>query len=168
MKSTFIYSALILALLSSCSKNQNSTDYEENSEYILTKNTLASSKNHSTIEAELFQLINNYRIELGLNELVFENATYYYASLHTNYMISKKNTSHDNFSKRAEYISEQLDADFVSENVARNYETIEDAFAAWLKNPGHKKNIEGNFIYSAISINQDNNGEYYFTQIFVQ
>ncbi|SHJ50819.1 Uncharacterized conserved protein YkwD, contains CAP (CSP/antigen 5/PR1) domain [Maribacter aquivivus] len=168
MKSTFIFSALILVLLSSCSKNQNSTDYAENSEYTLTEYTLASSKYHNTIEAELFELINNYRTDIGLNELVFENATYYYASLHTNYMISKKSTSHDNFSKRAEYISERLDADFVSENVARNYETIEDAFAAWLKNPGHKKNIEGEYNYSAISIIQSSNGDYYYTQIFVK
>jgi len=168
MKSTFICSALILALLSSCSKTQNSSDYEENSEYTLTKYTLASSKNHSTIEAGLFELINDYRIELGLKELVFENATYYYASLHTDYMISKESTSHDNFSKRAEYISERLNAVFVSENVARNYDAIEDAFAAWLNNPGHKKNIEGDYSYSAISINQNSNGDYYYTQIFVK
>lgn len=168
MKSTFIFSGLILVLLSSCSKIQNSSDYEENSEYTLTKYTLASSKNHNTIEAELFEIVNDYRTGLGLNELMFENATYYYASLHTNYMISKKNTSHDNFSQRAEYISERLDADFVSENVARNYETIEDAFAAWLKNPGHKKNIEADYTYSAISIIKDSNGDYYFTQIFVK
>lgn len=167
MKSTLIFSTLILALLSSCSKNQSSSAYEENSEYMLTKYTLASSENHNVMEAELFELINDYRTDIGLNELVFESVIYYYADLHTKYMISKNNTSHANFGKRAKYISERLDAEFVSENVAKNYDSIEDAFEAWIDSPGHRKNIEGEYNYSAISIIQNSNGDYYFTQIFV-
>ncbi|WP_405412065.1 CAP domain-containing protein [Maribacter sp. Asnod1-A12] len=168
MKSTFIYFALILVFLTSCSRYENFAGYEDTSEDSLLQFTLASSKSHSTMEAELFRMINDHRLSLDLNELEFESTTYYYASLHTSYMISKGITSHDMFTKRAENISYRTDAIFVAENVARNYDTIEDAYNAWLDSTGHKKNIEGDFNYSAISIVENSNGDFYFTQIFVK
>ncbi|WP_036157348.1 CAP domain-containing protein [Maribacter forsetii] len=168
MKSTFIYLALIVTILSSCSRYENFAGYEDTSEDSPSELTLASSKMHSTMEADLFELINNYRISVGLNPFEFESISYYYATLHTNYMISKGITSHDMFTKRASGISKRTDAVFVAENVARNYDTIEEAFDAWLDSEGHRKNLEGDFNYSAISIVENSNGDYYFTQIFVK
>ena len=95
---------LIVITLSSCSKYENFAGYESKSEDTLEQYTLASSKNHSTLEDELFEIINTYRASIGLNEMEFESTTYYYATLHTDYMISKGNTSHDNFTQRAENI----------------------------------------------------------------
>ena len=158
--------ALIIVLLSSCSKYENFAGYEDINEDPTTTVTLVSSDSHSTLEAELFDLINTYRESIGLNEMVFESTTYYYAGLHTDYMIKKGNTSHAKFGERAEKISKRTGAVFVAENVARNYDTIEDAFDAWLDSPGHRKNIEGDYNYSAISIRPNSNGDLYFTQIF--
>ena len=165
MKYTLTYLVLIISLLSSCSKYENFAGYENN-EDPLTNFTLASSKSHSILEAELFKMINEHRVNLGLNELVFEGTTYYYANLHTAYMISKGNTSHDNFTIRAENIAKITGAIFVAENVAKNYDTIEDAFDGWIKSSGHRENIEGDYDYSAISIQQNSNGDLYFTQLF--
>jgi uncharacterized protein YkwD len=158
--------ALILILLSSCSKYENFAGYEVNNDDLLSKVTLVSSDAHNTIEAELFEMINNYRTSIGLNEMVFESTTYYYAGLHTDYMIEEGNTSHAKFGERAENISKRTGAVFVAENVARNYDTLEAAFEAWLDSPGHRQNLEGDFDYSAISIRPNGNGDLYFTQVF--
>lgn len=158
--------ALIITLLSSCSKYENFAGYEEVNEDPTSKVTLVSTDSHSSIEAELFEMINNYRVSIDLNEMVFEGTTYYYAGLHTDYMIEKGNTSHAKFSERAEKISKRTGAVFVAENVARNYDTLEAAFEAWIDSPGHKKNIEGDYNYSAISIRPNSNGDLYFTQLF--
>ena len=158
--------ALILILLSSCSKYENFAGYEEYNEDLASKVTLVSSNAHSTIESELFEMINNYRTSIGLNKMEFESTTYYYAGVHTNYMIENGITSHDNFSERAENISKRTSAVFVAENVARNYDTLEAAFEAWLDSPGHRQNLEGDYDYSAISIRPNSNGDLYFTQVF--
>ena len=158
--------ALILILLSSCSKYQNFAGYEVNNDDLSAKVTLVSSDAHNTIEAELFEMINNYRVSIGLNEMEFESTTYYYAGIHTNYMIENGITSHDKFSERAENISKRTGAIFVAENVARNYDTLEAAFEAWLDSPGHRQNLEGDYNYTAISIRPNSNGDLYFTQVF--
>ncbi|WP_339664821.1 CAP domain-containing protein [Maribacter arcticus] len=158
--------ALILILLSSCSKYQNFAGYEVNNDDLSAKVTLVSSDAHSTIESELFEMINTYRVSIGLNEMEFESTTYYYAGIHTSYMIENGITSHDKFSERAENISKRTGAIFVAENVARNYDTLEAAFEAWLDSPGHRQNLEGDYNYTAISIRPNSNGDLYFTQVF--
>ena len=166
MKLAFPYLAFIAILLTSCSNYENFVGYAENTDNLLTKITLVSSDAHNTNEAELFEMINNYRTSIGLNEMEFESSTYYYAGIHTNYMIENGITSHDKFSERAENISKRTGAIFVAENVARNYDTLEIAFEAWIDSPGHRKNIEGNYDYSAIRIRPNGNGDLYFTQVF--
>ena len=158
--------ALIITFLSSCSKNENFSDYEDNIENPSSKTTLASSETHNEIETELFNMINNHRSSIGLNEMEFESTTYYYAGLHTDYMIENGTTSHVKFGERAENISKRTGAVFVAENVAKDYDTTTDAFEAWLDSPGHRKNLEGNFDYSAVSIKRNSNGDLYFTQVF--
>ncbi|SIP98553.1 CAP domain-containing protein [Maribacter ulvicola] len=168
MKVILPYLMLIVILITSCSKYENFAGYEDTSEDELSPLTLASSKTHSTIEADLFEIINDHRASIGLNKMKFEDTSYYYANLHTSYMISQENISHDKFTNRAENIVKRTGALFVAENVARNYETINDAFNGWMNSSGHKKNIEGDFNYSAISIIENANGDLYFTQIFVK
>ncbi|WP_405384637.1 CAP domain-containing protein [Maribacter sp. LLG6340-A2] len=158
--------ALFVILMSSCSKYENFAGYEEVNEDPATKVTLVSSDKHNALEAELFEIINTYRVSIGLNEMAFEGTTYYYAGLHTDYMIEKGTTSHAKFGERAEKISKRTGAVYVAENVARNYDTVQEAFEAWIDSPGHRVNIEGDYDYSAISIKENANGDLYFTQLF--
>lgn len=127
---------------------------------------LVSTDTHTGVENKLFDLVNEYRSSQGLNKLQFESVSYYFAKEHTKYMISKKQTSHAFFNKRAENISKRTGATMVSENVAKDYDTIYEAFEAWLESPGHRKNLEGDYTHSAIGIVKDSNGNLYFTQIF--
>ncbi|SMC42505.1 Cysteine-rich secretory protein family protein [Cellulophaga tyrosinoxydans] len=123
-------------------------------------------ENASSNEMELFKLINDHRIAIGKNSLVFNSETYIAASEHSAYMVSQGKLSHDNFNLRASKIEKKTKAKNVSENVAKEYVTNEATLEAWLKSPKHKKNIEGNYTHSALSIKQDVEGNYYFTQIF--
>jgi uncharacterized protein YkwD len=125
-----------------------------------------SSATASEIENQLFNMVNAHRTSLNLNALIFDGISYAYASEHSEYMISKGETSHVKFEERAAEISAQTGAEYVAENVAKDYLTIEDAMDAWLESPGHKVNIEGNYTHSALSIKKDSNNNLYFTQIF--
>jgi len=125
-----------------------------------------SSANVSSNEKALFNMINDYRIGLGKNSLEFNLDTYEVASAHTDYMIAQGKLSHDNFNDRASLIASKTNAQNIAENVAKDYATNEATFEAWIKSPIHQKNIEGNFTHSAISIKQDAEGNYYYTQIF--
>lgn len=166
MKTSISYFVLLVVLFTSCSRYENFAGYEGETESTTEKINLVSSDKHSTIEAELFDLINNYRLSIGLNTLEFENVTYYYAGLHTDYMIEKETLSHAKFAERAENISKRTGAEFVAENVASKYDSVEEALEAWLNSPGHRQNIEGDYTHSAISIKTNHNGDLYFTQLF--
>lgn len=166
MKLALPYVSLVFLFLTSCSKYENFVGYEEVTDAQPKKVTLVSSIKHNTNESQLFDMINTYRSTIGLNTLHFESTTFYYAGLHTDYMISKGETSHDNFGERAENISKRTGAVYVAENVARNYDTLDEVLKAWLESPGHRKNIEGNYSASAISIRPNEKGDLYFTQIF--
>ncbi len=83
-------------------------------------------------------------------------------------MISQGKTSHDNFTSRAESISTKTGAIKVTENVAKSYDTPQEAMIAWLNSPERSNNIEGNYSLSAICIKANASGNLYFTQIFIQ
>jgi len=38
----------------------------------------------------------------------------------------------------------------------------------WLKSPGHRKNIKGDFDVTGIGVSKNAQGDYYFTQIFIK
>jgi len=152
---------LILVVTSSCSK----TDLiEEN----LTTTTLVSNEVNNETELEIFNLVNTYRLELGLTKLEYNNQAQNYTVHHNVYMISKDEISHDNFAQRSSELSVEINATRVSENVGRNFTTANDVFEAWLASASHLKNIEGDYNETAISVYAANDGTLYFTQVFIK
>ena len=81
-------------------------------------------------------------------------------------MISKGSISHDNFSARASNIASEVGAEYVAENVAKDYDTAVTAFENWLASSSHKKTMEGEFTHTAVSVKKDADGNFYFTQLF--
>lgn len=154
---------LHLVLLQSCSKNELIEIEEQNNLSIS-----VSSNTQTEFENELFDLINEHRVSIGLNELVFESTSYYYANEHTDFMIANGSLSHENFSVRAEQIAAKTGAKDISENVAKDYNSPQEALSAWLNSSKHRINLEGNYTHSALSVKPNNLGELYFTQIFIR
>lgn len=127
---------------------------------------LPTAANAVEVEQELLGIVNAHRIALGQTELEFSPVAYAHANDHNDYMVFTGQLSHHNFSARAAQISQQTNAEFVGENVAKGYPTAAEAFGNWLKSPSHKKTMEDTFTHTAISVKVDENGIYYYTQLF--
>lgn len=124
---------------------------------------------YSASEVETMNLINDYRVNVGLNTLEKINHISYKSEEHDNYMIANNVVNHNGFISRSENIIKVLGAKTVGENIACNYNTPKAALDAWLGSVGHKENIEGDYTHFGISIRKDPvNGKNYYTNIFVK
>jgi len=146
-------------ILSSCSKE--SIEDTDAVNLITTE-----AENVLQVEQELLSIVNEYRTSLGKNTLEFSEVAYKYANEHTNYMVAKGTTNHDNFNTRASDIAAKTKATLVSENVAKDYSNANQALQGWLASNNHKKTIEGKFTHTAISVKRNTAGKLYFTQLF--
>lgn len=154
MRMQYIALVLFVCTLASCSKESVETI------------DIIEAENAKEVEQELLNVVNDHRTSLGQNALEFSSIAYDYANAHSDYMVAKGTINHDNFSKRASDISSQVDAEFVAENVAKDYVTASEAFEGWLNSTSHKNTMEGEFTHTAVSAKKDADGNLYFTQIF--
>lgn len=120
------------------------------------------------IEIEIMELINAHRITEGLNPLNDHSTVKAVAYTHTDYMIEVNNVSHDNFFQRKQSLQLNASANIVSENVAYGFSSAESVVNAWLNSPSHRENIEGDFTDFDISAEKNNEGKWYFTNIFIK
>jgi uncharacterized protein YkwD len=120
------------------------------------------------IEIEIMELINAHRINQGLNPLHDHSTVKAVAYTHTDYMVEVDNVSHDNFFQRKQSLQVNANANIVSENVAYGFSSAESVVNAWLNSPSHRENIEGNFTDFDISAEKNNEGKWYFTNIFIK
>ncbi len=148
--------------------NEQGTSEEQGSEEQDNTNdpTDDESENDTTITEEILQLVNEYRRSKNLSELTINTTATELAIDHTLYMISQQSISHDNFSSRSDILNQQENARSTAENVASFYPDAESVVNAWIESDGHRENIEGNYSYIGIAAIRDENGRYYFTQLF--
>ena len=119
-------------------------------------------------EVEILDLINSYRESQGLNSLTYMSTIKAVAFSHTDYMIRNNEVSHANFFKRKESLEKNAGAKSVSENVAFAFRTPESVVNAWINSDGHRETIEGDFTHFDISMEQDDNGRWFYTNIFIK
>ena len=121
-------------------------------------------------EKQVHQLVNEHRAKIGLNTLKWHTQATIESQDHSQDMASfRVPFGHIGYELRIDRIkakdSDQIIAS--GENVAQN-STAQRAFNAWLRSPGHRKNIEGNFTHSGVGAVKSSNGSWYFTQIFLR
>ena len=121
-----------------------------------------------TIEIEILELINTHRINLGLAPLNNHEIIKAVAFTHTDYMVESNNVGHDNFFQRKNSLVDNVSATKVSENVAYAFSSAQSVVNAWLNSDGHRENIEGDFTDFDISAEQNEEGRWYFTNIFIK
>ncbi|HEV3222599.1 MAG TPA: CAP domain-containing protein [Puia sp.] len=120
-----------------------------------------------TMETEILQYVNDDRKQHNLQPLQMDAMESSLALKHSQDMASGKvKFGHDGFNSRAKALQKSLGATEVGENVAFGPMTAREVVDGWLNSPGHKKNIEGNFILTGIGYARDKKGDIYFTQIF--
>jgi uncharacterized protein YkwD len=158
----FVAIGFFLTFLSSCSSEDNSNETEA-------KLPIVTVYDYSPMELETMALINNYRVNVGLNALEKINHVSHKSEEHDEYMIANNVVNHNDFVARSENIIKALGALRVSENIAYNYNSAQGAFDAWMNSPGHRENIEGDFTHFGLAIRENPvNGRKYYTNIFVK
>lgn len=152
----------LMALLSfSCSTEEMPSETIDSS-------ALVNAPAAKTIEIEILELINNHRIEMGLNPLNNLNIIKSVAFTHTDYMVEINQVNHDNFFQRKNSLIQNAGAARVSENVAYGYSSAQAVVNAWINSAGHRENLEGDFTDFDISAEQNSEGRWYYTNIFIK
>ena len=152
---------LLIMLATSCS----SESLDEKASNANTELIVPETK---TIEVEIMELINDHRLNMGLNPLTNIGTIKAHAFNHTDYMIEQNNVSHDYFYQRKNSLVNSVGANKVSENVAYGFTSAESVVNAWLNSEGHRGNIEGDYTDFEISAEQNAEGRWYYTNIFVK
>ncbi|OZV66639.1 CAP domain-containing protein [Winogradskyella aurantia] len=150
-----------LLILSSCSTDTSVRDE-------ISAIEIPDAPEAKLIEIEIMELINAYRISQGLNTLNEHHTVKAVAFTHTDYMVEVDHVSHDNFFQRKQSLELNAGANIVTENVAYGFSSASSVVNAWINSPSHKENIEGDFTDFDISAEQNENGEWYFTNIFIK
>lgn len=153
--------ALLAILTFSCSTDS----IDDNVSAITTDLVVPQAK---TIEIEILELINDHRLSSGLSPLKNMDVIKSQAYSHTDYMVDNDVVSHDNFYQRKNFLMNTAGAKAVSENVAYGFTSAQSVVNAWLNSEGHKDNIEGNFTNFDISAEQNAEGKWYYTNIFIK
>lgn len=153
--------ALLLLFSFSCSTDSIE---EEKAEAIIS----AYVPETKLIEVEILDLINQHRASLNLNRLNNLPTIKSEAYGHNNYMIENDEVSHANFFKRKDNLVKGVGAVAVAENVAYAFSSPKSVVNAWLNSEGHKDVIEGDYTNFDISAEQDEEGKWYFTNIFIR
>ena len=121
----------------------------------------------SAYEQEIFDLINQYRQENGKALLIWNSEVQRVSTEHNNNMAEGvTGFGHDLFEQRASALQTSINARSVAENVARGQRSAQEVVSGWLNSPGHKKNIDGEYLYASLSAQKNSRGEWYYTQIF--
>ena len=126
-------------------------------------------------ERQVFALINQKRMESGLNSLIWNDDLAKIARMHSKSMADRKFFDHTGLDGKM--VNNRADAIGLSkwrsigENIAynRGYAApLEFAVEGWMKSPAHRDNILNNrWQESGIGIAVTDDGTYYFTQVFL-
>jgi len=130
--------------------------------------TLQNPPAPKEIEIEIMELINEHRIDLGLNPLQSLSIVKSVAFTHTDYMIEVNSVNHDGFFQRKVSLEQNAKAKAVSENVAYAYSTAKSVVTAWINSESHRATIEGDYTDFEVSAEQNTEGKWYYTNIFIK
>lgn len=114
--------------------------------------------------------INQYRQKHGLSQLKMDDQMVKEAKNHSIDMANHTMPfGHKYFQSRIDRLHSQIkNSNAGAENVAYNYKDAQDVVNNWVRSPGHRRNIEGNYNLTGIGIARDTKGKMYFTQIFLR
>ncbi len=140
--------------------------------------TFSSRSGGSESQDELYEMeqdvllqINEYRQSQFLSLLRWNETIADYCRTHSlNMAAGAVDFGHDGFDDRVDGIAETISYEYAAENVASNNysDPVTTAVDGWLNSPGHLANIEGDYNLTGIGVAQDEDGVYYFTQIFIR
>lgn len=140
--------------------------------------TVAMTQEDSQVARQLAELanlthqqINEYRVSLELAPLELNAQISEQARIHSENMAQKtQKLSHDGFETRVKALKSDIAYRRAAENVAFNmgyHDPVSQAVTGWIKSDGHRQNMVGDYNLTGIGVAKNQQGEYYFTQIFI-
>ncbi len=133
--------------------------------------SLFSHASDLTKTDEFMKLVNEHRFSLGLKSLILKRDLNDIANTHSENMASGEVPfGHTDFSLRCSEARIALGGgNLCSENVAKGQKTVQAAFDAWMKSPGHRSNLEKSRVtHTGFGFQQNEKGVYFWTQIFLE
>ncbi len=160
-----LMACIVSLLLVSCSPAKTPVKTPPNTPTVSVKNVPVN-----VMEKDILYFVNEYRQSIRKTSLSLLAAASTEAYIHSKNMATGKTRfGHDGFSERVDRIKQS--AGWISasaENVASGRLTAREVVKGWLNSPGHKKNIEGNYVFTGIGVYTDKKGTVFFTQIFLR
>jgi len=126
------------------------------------------------IEKEVLDLVNFHRKRFGLELLVSKPFIVEQAREHSADMAWRRmRFGHDGSAERVKVITTYMkEITAAGENVlfcTKGYtQPAASAVEGWMKSPGHRANILGDYDMSGVGVERSADGSYYFTQIFIR
>lgn len=119
---------------------------------------------------DIYKLVNKYRQGKGLGSLKLNDAISKEAARHSRNMATNRVPfGHEGFNDRFDRLAKAIPgATSMAENVEYTTGDAEHVVDHWIHSPMHRKNMEGNFTLTGIGIAVGNNGQVYYTQIFIK
>lgn len=128
-----------------------------------------AQNSEQALARQVHEQINEYRQSLNLEPLTLNARISEQARKHSENMAENKvEFSHDGFDRRIKALG--ISYRSAAENVAYNQgygDPVEKAVEGWIKSKGHRQNLTGNYNLTGIGVVENQQGEYYFTQIFI-
>lgn len=125
----------------------------------------------ASLEQAIHDQVNQYRFSQNLPPLQLDERISREARLHSQQMASGVVPfSHQGFEQRVEAIAASIPYRSAGENLAYNLgyqDPVTAAVEGWIESPSHQENMVGDFNLTGVGIAQNQEGRYYFTQIFL-
>ncbi len=132
--------------------------------------TLNAQKDEFSAEQlEILNLINRHRQSIGKNSLQMDAFLCTIAMTHSEKMAKRRiRFGHSGFKRRIRKTKNQYENSYrYAENVAAGQKTPKQVVDAWLKSPGHRKNIEGDYNFCGLAVARNKRGVPYYTHFFM-
>jgi len=126
----------------------------------------------AALERQVHNLVNVHRQARGLSPLAYNEEIASIARRHSQDMATgRAGVGHQGVEERRNDLVHVSVFKEFAENVGGNSyvlsQTAHEMVEGWLKSPGHRRNIEGEFNLTGVGIAQSATGLYFFTQIFL-
>lgn len=126
----------------------------------------------AALERQVHDLVNAHRQAIGLSPLAYNEEIASVARRHSQDMATgRAGVGHQGVEERRNDLVHVISFKEFAENVGGNSyassRTAHEAIEGWLKSPGHRRNIEGDFNLTGVGIAQSATGLYFLTQIFL-
>ncbi|WP_298713734.1 CAP domain-containing protein [Chitinophaga sp.] len=126
-------------------------------------------RSEASMEEDILFFVNKFRRTKGLKPLALNSVLSKEARGHSKAMASgKTGFGHEGFESRIDDISKSIGTvRAAAENVAYGNLSAEAVVDGWIKSPGHRKNMLGDFNLIGIGTAKGKGNIVFFTQIFV-